>query len=63
MGIFLSGFLHDSEPADPDLINWLLDSFENSVGLSSNVLLLGLLIFIVLIPVFILVLYKSFSRP
>ena len=63
MGIFLSGFLHHSEPADPDLINWLLDSFENSVGLSSNVLLLGLLIFIVLIPVFILVLYKSFSRP
>ncbi|GIS63767.1 MAG: hypothetical protein CM1200mP3_00150 [Chloroflexota bacterium] len=37
MGILTSGFLHHSEPADPDLINWLLDSFDNLVGLSSNV--------------------------
>ena len=64
MGILLSGILHHSEPADPDLINWLLDSFENLIGLSSNVLLSIIFLFLVLIPIFILLFYRIFSpRP
>ena len=64
MGILLTGFLHHSEPANPDLINWLLDSFENLVDLSPNVLLAVIFVFIVLIPILILLFYKFFSsRP
>ena len=64
MGILLSGILHHSEPADPDLINWLLDSFENLIGLSSNVLLWIIFVFIVLVPIFIFLFYRIFSpRP
>ncbi len=64
MGILTSGFLHHSEPADPDLINWLLDSLDNLVELSSNVLLLVIFGFIILIPIFILLFYKFLSaRP
>ena len=62
MRILLASLLHHSEPADPDLIDWILEWFDLLIGGNSLIviILIGALIF--LIPISVLVFYRLFDN-
>ncbi|MFL2759787.1 MAG: hypothetical protein ACJ0BG_02135 [Dehalococcoidia bacterium] len=51
---------HHSEPGDPDLMSWLIDTIKHLIGGDSTLALLVLFLVIIAVPLAIVVAYKLF---
>ena len=51
---------HHSEPGDPELMSWLIDTVKHLVGGDSTLALLVLFLLILTVPVGIVAAYKLF---
>lgn len=51
---------HHSEPGDPDLMGWLIDTIKHMIGGDSTTALVVLFLVIISIPIGVVVAYKLF---
>ena len=62
MKILLASLTHHSDPADPDLIDWVLEWFNLLVGGNSLIIIVLILAIIFLIPISVLLFYRLFDK-